>query len=253
MIGVFDSGSGGLTVMRAIRERLPSADITYFGDIKNAPYGSKSQEELSRFTISAIELLKKSGATSIVSACNSVSASLAVSLFDTLNILPQHLIEMVGPTVSYFKDSPARLLLLATPATIHSGIYQNGFKMIGKEVVAVSVPDLAGAIEFGASQDEIEKLIRVSLTGVELNAIDVVILACTHYPLVYDTFRCILDPRIHIFDPALAVAERVKRDFWPREVSDAQTRFLISKDSPTFRSFVRDFFPDDAEAIEVIQ
>ncbi len=253
MIGVFDSGSGGLTVVRAIRDRLPSANILYFGDIKNVPYGSKSPEELSRLTISAIELLKKRGATSIVSACNSVSASLAISLFDTFNILPQHLIEMVGPTVSYFKDSSARLLLLATPATIHSGIYQNGFKMIGKEVVAVSVPDLAGAIEFGASQDEIEKLIRASLTGVELNAIDVVILACTHYPLVYDTFRRILDPRIHIFDSALAVAERVKKDFWPREVGDAHMRFVISKDSPTFRNFVHDFFPDDAVAVEVIE
>ncbi len=253
MIGIFDSGSGGLTVVRAIRDTLPSADILYFGDIKNVPYGSKSPEELSRLTIHSIELLKKRGATSIVSACNSVSASLAVSLYDTLDILPQHLIEMVGPTVSYFKNSSARLLLLATPATIHSGIYQNGFKMVGKEVVAVSVSELAGAIEFSASQDDIDKLIRASLAGVELNAIDVVVLACTHYPLEYDAFRRILDSRIHLFDPARAVAERVKKDFWPREVGDAQTHFLISKDSATFRTFVRDFFPDDADAVEVIQ
>ena len=78
MIGIFDSGSGGLTVLKAIREVMPSADILYFGDIRNAPYGEKSREELSRLTVNSIRVLQARGATSIVSACNSVSASLAV-------------------------------------------------------------------------------------------------------------------------------------------------------------------------------
>src|SRR5262249_29763383 len=121
MIGIFDSGSGGLTVLKAIREEMPSADITYFGDIKNAPYGSKTNAELSALTVKAIELLKSRGAESVVSACNSVSASLAVSLFDALSLSPERLIEMVGPTVSSFKGSNARTLLVATPATIQSG------------------------------------------------------------------------------------------------------------------------------------
>ena len=122
MIGIFDSGSGGLTVLKAVREALPSADILYFGDIKNAPYGSRSHAELSVLTMRAIELLQGRGATSIVSACNSVSASLAVSLFDALSLAPEHLIEMVGPTVSSFKNSSARLLLVATPATSVSAL-----------------------------------------------------------------------------------------------------------------------------------
>ncbi|MCR4333930.1 MAG: aspartate/glutamate racemase family protein, partial [Patescibacteria group bacterium] len=143
MIGIFDSGSGGLTVLKAIRERMPSADILYFGDIKNAPYGSKSNSELSVLTVRAIELLQKRGATSIVSACNSVSASLAISLLDSLSLAPTQLIEMVGPTVHSFKNSSARLLLVATPATIQSEIYQNAFRMIGKDVEVVAIPDLA--------------------------------------------------------------------------------------------------------------
>jgi glutamate racemase len=125
MIGIFDSGSGGLTVLKTVRERMPSADILYFGDIKNAPYGEKPHGELGALTVRAIELLQKRGAESIVSACNSVSASLAISLFDALSLAPGHLIEMVGPTVSAFKDSPERILLTATPATIGSEIYQN--------------------------------------------------------------------------------------------------------------------------------
>ncbi len=74
MIGIFDSGMGGLTVLSAIREQMPSADILYFGDTKNAPYGEKSREVLSELTVAAIRLLQEHGATNIVSACNSVSA-----------------------------------------------------------------------------------------------------------------------------------------------------------------------------------
>ena len=79
MIGIFDSGSGGLTVMRAVRELLPTSDIVYFGDIAHAPYGSKSQEELSRYTAESLALLKKRGAERIISACNSASRSTSSS------------------------------------------------------------------------------------------------------------------------------------------------------------------------------
>ena len=118
MIGIFDSGSGGLTVLRAIRERMPSADIVYFGDIKNAPYGTKSQHELSALTFAAFKLLIKEGSTSVVSACNSASTTLAVSLLDAGDISPDRVIEMVGPTVRALKHTDADILIAATPATI---------------------------------------------------------------------------------------------------------------------------------------
>lgn len=88
MIGVFDSGSGGLTVLKPLRALLPNADIIYFGDIKHAPYGNRTHEELTRLTVEAIQLLRARGADAIVSACNSVSASLSLSLFGTLDLAP---------------------------------------------------------------------------------------------------------------------------------------------------------------------
>lgn len=251
MIGIFDSGSGGLTVLSAIRVRMPSADVVYFGDIKNAPYGSKSNSELSVLTVHAIELLQKRGAGSIVSACNSVSASLAVSLFDALSIAPTHLIEMVGPTVSYFKNSSARLLLTATQATIESGVYQNAFHMIGKEIETVAIPDLASAIEFGKSEEEIEHIIRNAFKNVKFDEFDVLILACTHYPLVTEVFKRVLGS-VRLFDPALAIGERVKKRLWPREVGDGNTHFIISKDSQPFRDRVTQFFPKSEFTIEVL-
>ncbi len=253
MIGIFDSGSGGLTVLRAIREKVPSADVVYFGDIKNVPYGDKTNAELARLAATGFRLMQERGATSIVSACNSVSVSLAVSLFDSLSIAPTRLIEMVGPTVSFFKGSDARILLCATPATVRSQIYESGFEMIDKRIDSVAIPDLAGAIEWGHEAGEIEKTIRSSLRDVKLPDYDVLILACTHYPLVSDIFRKVVGDTIAIFDPAYAVATRVEEWLWPLEAGDGKMQFIVSKDSPQFRTFVEQMFPGEQSNVEVLE
>jgi glutamate racemase len=249
MIGIFDSGSGGLTVLRAIRETLPSADITYFGDISRAPYGSRSREELSRFTMESLRFLEKSGATSFVSACNSVSASLALSLLDTLETEPRYIIEMVGPTVGAFRGATERLLLVATPATIESGIYQNAFTMIGVPCTFVAIPDLAGAIEFGESDQRIESLIREALEPFE-DTYDILILACTHYPLVSEIFARVA-PHVDMLDPAFLVAERAERRLWPREAGEGKLVFYVTKESEPFRRRVSALFGSN-QRIEVV-
>lgn len=253
MIGIFDSGSGGLTVLKAIRDVLPSCDVLYFGDIKNAPYGSKSQEELSLLTIRAIKRLQEGGAKRIVSACNSTSASLAVSLFDAFDIAPTELIEMVGSTVAYLKSSPQRVMLCATPATVNSGIYQNAFRMVGKQIEVLGIPELAGAIEFAAPKEKIKEIIVQAFKNTEPGSFDVLVLACTHYPLVAEIFGEVLGGSVAIFDPAIAVAERAHQHFWPQEVGDGKTTFLISQDSSHFRGLVSGLFPDARYIVEVIQ
>jgi glutamate racemase len=252
MIGIFDSGSGGLTVLRAIRERLPSSDVLYFGDIKNAPYGPRSRSELSQLTVTSLRFLAERGATSIVSACNSVSASLAVSLVDALPFSHDSLIEMAGPTVTAFRGSKERIVLFATQATVDSHLYQDGFAMLGTDIAAVAIPDLAGAIESGTSQDAIRSIVAQACSKVSWSEFDVAILACTHYPLVLDVFRECIPAHVEIFDPAEAVAERVEHRFWPREAGDGRTRFVISQDSAPFRSLVGHMFPDALFEIEVL-
>lgn len=253
MIGIFDSGSGGLTVLKGIRERMPSVDIVYFGDNAYAPYGNRSREEISQRTMHALKTLLTNGATSIVSACNSVSASLAISLYDSIAIRPDRLIEMVGPTVSGYRDSSARILLVATDATIRSEIYQNAFRMIGKEVHTLAIPALAGAIEEGAPAAMIERMIRDALAHTDLNAIDTVLLACTHYPLAYDAFRLVLPGHIAINDPAEMVAERVEQWWWPREVGNGSLRFILTKESPAFRARLEALFPGAPYTVEVVE
>jgi len=251
MIGLLDSGSGGLTVMKAVRAELPSADIIYFGDIKNAPYGGKSRVELSRLTVAAIKILQERNVDRIISACNSVSASLAVSLYDVFEIAPQNLIEMVGPTVSYFKNSSARIALCATPATIISGMYENAFRMLGKETINIAIPDLAKLIEFGGNEAEMRLVIIEALAPFD-GQYDLLILACTHYPLVTQIFIEVVNDQVQLFDPAQVVAARAKKLFWPMEVGSRTTHFILSTESPLFKAYVDRLFPGLKYTLEVL-
>ncbi|HEY0010287.1 MAG TPA: aspartate/glutamate racemase family protein [Candidatus Paceibacterota bacterium] len=253
MIGIFDSGLGGLTVLKPLRELLPRADITYFGDIRNAPYGNRSHEELTRLTVDAIRLLRAHGATGIVSACNSVSASLSLSLFDTLELGPGRLIEMVGPTVASLKGTDERLLLCATSATIRSQIYQSAFAMVGKDIATLALPDLAGAVERGAPQAELEAIVLSELMEINIDSIDAVILACTHYPLAVEAFRRVLPDHVRIINPGTVVAARVARAWEHEETGEGRMRLIISAESAPFRAMAKQAFPDEDYEIEVLE
>lgn len=252
MVGVFDSGSGGLTVLRAIRNELPSCDVVYFGDIAHAPYGSKSQEELAQYVAQGLSLLRARGADKLVSACNTASASLALSMYDAFDMEPGSIIEMVGPTVGYFKESNKRIVLCATPATVRAGIYQTAFALVGQNITAVPIEGLASAIEFAEGTQRQREVIKGAFKDVDWAGVDMLILACTHYPLALEVFREIVPAHVEIFDPAVAVAGRAIRQFWPQEVRDGKTTFLISKDSKPFRELVAKLFPDTSYTIEVV-
>ena len=253
MIGVFDSGVGGLTVLKAMRDVFPSIDVVYFGDTKNAPYGDKSREELSMLTAEGIRFLMDKGATNIVSACNSVSASLAISLYDALSLAPSQLVEMVGPTVAAFKGSSERVALCATNATVKSEIYQNAFHMIGIEIAAFSIPALAGAIEAGESEGALDAIVADAFKETSLDSFDTLVLGCTHYPLALASFKKVFGDAVEIFDPAHAVAERVEATLWPREVGNSSTRFFLSEDSRVFRDVARRLFAESDYSVEVIE
>lgn len=254
MIGIFDSGQGGLTVMRAVRDVLPDSDIVYFGDTKNAPYGSRTRAELSRLTVAGFRTLLSNGATTLVSACNSVSAALALALLDVSALPAGALVEMVGPTVRHVvRSSPGRTLLIATPATVNSGLYQDAFAMLEMGITERAIPELAGAIERGADEGELEQIIRTALPESVLADFDTLVLACTHYPLIAPLFERVVGERVHLVNPAHAVAHELEKHFWPREAGFGQTKFLISADSPHFRAQVARLFPESKEAIEVLE
>lgn len=247
MIGLFDSGSGGLSVLTALRKRAPRADVAYFGDILHAPYGVRPQEELAALTKAGVEVLKRMGATEIVSACNSVSQSvLAGAAGDT------PIIEMTSPTARYMgKYAGKRVLLIATPATVTAGIYE---KALARVCVLDSLPisELAGAIEFGAPETDIRKIIHASFQNRKGKQYDSLLLGCTHYPLVRGLIEseARMFDQVGIIDPAEAVAEEVVRQFDIR--GSGRTHFVISKDSDTFRKRVGELFLASSYTIDVV-
>lgn len=254
MIGIFDSGVGGLTVMRAIRDRLPSSDLVYFGDTARAPYGNRTRAELTRFSVEGFHRLMSEGATSIVSACNSVSGSLALSLLSLSSLRSENLIEMVAPTVREIAHTDhGRLLLVATAATIESGLYEGACSMMGIESRSHALPSLAGAIEAGLPEQEIENLIRTELPEELVSSSDTLVLACTHFPLVTHVFERIVGTRVHVVNPAVAVAKEVEERFWPREAGYGSMRILISKESDGMRAQLQRLFGEDTYELKVVE
>ncbi|RJQ33987.1 hypothetical protein C4556_03505 [Candidatus Parcubacteria bacterium] len=248
MIGLFDSGSGGLTVLAALRKRAPNADIVYFGDIQNAPYGEREAKELVRLTESGMKRLSEAGASEVVSACNSVSLSVLMG-----SAGHERIIEMTRPVARALRaHAGGTFLLIATPATVRSGIYRDAIG-VSVRFEELPIPELAPAIEFGAEKGEMRGIIKKSFLEHGKKNYDGIILGCTHYPFAReeiekearDMFGATL-----VIDPAEAVAEEATRRF---SIEGKGTmRFLISKDSEVFRTRVRELFPEARYTIEVL-
>jgi len=239
MIGLFDSGSGGLSVLSALRARAPEADIAYFGDIAHTPYGTRSAQELVELTKAGIATLKEMGATEIVSACNSVAASIVAGAAGTTPV-----IEMTGPTAAGMRaHQGARVLLIATPATVNSRIYENALANV-IQLDSLAIPGLAGAIEFGTAADEVAEIVREALRAKRGQSYGYLLLGCTHYPLALSTIqaeaRNILG-EVECINPAGFVADETVKRFDCRGTGGLH--FKISKDSEPFRVRVRELFP----------
>lgn len=248
VIGIFDSGSGGLTVLRALRARAPMIDVVYFGDLANMPYGGKSQAELQRLTLDAMGLLRREGADHLVSACNSVSASVIRPMMELFGAAEYSVTEMVGPAVrAVLEVERDGIVVLATVATIESGIYQRAFAENGVTVAALAVPGLADAIEFGDESRTRQLILEIAMS-LERVRPRVVVLACTHYPLVINRFRKLFGSldmdSVHIFDPADAVATEVIARCGVEGYG--KTRIIVTAENETFIKRVEEFDADMA-------
>jgi glutamate racemase len=248
MIGLFDSGSGGLSVLRALRKRVPEVDIVYYGDIKHAPYGVRPQDELLSLAIGGIRTLRMFGAQEIVSACNTVAPSVLAHGAEGAR-----LIEMTRPAARAMRrHAGGKVLLLATPATVDSKIYEQLLDVI-VVLDQLPVPKLAGAIEFGSPSDEIRSIVRAAFQSRWGQSYDHIFLGCTHFPLA----QSIIEEEAHaafgstdIIDPADAVADEAVRMFDMQGVG--ATYFKLSHDSEHFRRRAQELFAVGQENIAII-
>jgi glutamate racemase len=224
-IGLFDSGLGGLTVLKEIKNKSPNLNIFYFGDNLNAPYGQKSQEEIIELTRKAFKFLKKQKCQKIVTACNSVSAILTKELAREAGYGEGDIIEMSEPTVQACSQKKIRnILILSTEATKKSGLYTEQFKKAKIESESLSINGLVDLIENNSSDLEKEKLIKRELkkdksifAKIQNGEFKNIILACTHFPLSEGIFQKVFSEQARLvpnfINPAIFVAEEVFKKF----------------------------------------
>ncbi len=208
MIGLFDSGIGGLTVVRALRAARPELSYVYLGDTARAPYGPKSPETIRRYAEEAVAFLKAQGAKAIIIACNTASSLAAEHVRARHPELP--VFEVVGPAVRQAArvSTKKKIGLIGTRATVASGVYERCLKEIDPaiETVAQAAPLLVSLVEEGwIDQPETETIVGKYLAPVREAEVDALILGCTHYPILKDLIAEGMGEHVKLVDSAEAV------------------------------------------------
>jgi glutamate racemase len=210
-IGVFDSGVGGLSVLRALRQHLPGADFTYLADSFHAPYGEKPAEQVQARSRAIAEWLRAQGAQLLVVACNTATAHAIEALRDELAPWPIVGVEPgIKPALAQSRNG--RVAVLATPGTLASDRFARLLRAHdpNQQVQALPCPGLAGAIEQADPVAAgLPALLDRTAQRVRETGADTVVLGCTHYPFVADELAQRLGSGVQLLDTAEAIARRV--------------------------------------------
>lgn len=212
MIGIFDSGIGGLTTVKAIKDLIPDADIVYFGDTARTPYGSKSADTIKNYSLENAKFLIDKGAKIIVIACNSASSTATKILREKLDI---PVFEVITPAAKLASQVTKNnhIGIIGTRATISSRIYEQHLKNINKDIKVFSNPSplLVPLIEEGfIKAPETKRIVKKYLIPLKTRQIDTLILGCTHYPILKDIIDGKAGKKVKIIDSSTAIANDIK-------------------------------------------
>ncbi|WP_457576081.1 glutamate racemase [Desulfomarina sp.] len=212
MIGIFDSGIGGLTVAHAIEQILPRHSLVYFGDIARTPYGSKSRKTLIHYSLENTEFLVKKGAKIIVIGCNSAASVAAGEIRKTFNI---PVFEVITPAAeqAVAADRNGRTGIIGTRATISSRAYDRAIKKLKPDIRVFSQPCplLVPLVEEGwINKRETKMILRRYLHSLKNRQLDTLILGCTHYPLLRHLIQPRIGKKVTLIDSSTALATQLK-------------------------------------------
>ena len=222
-IGVFDSGFGGLTVLKALLELIPHSDYLYFGDTARLPYGSKSAETVARYAIEATRYLEQHGAQLLVIACNTATA-LALDKIEARSGVP--VVGVIEPGAeSASKESKNRkVVVIGTEATVSSHAYRRALERRGIQAKEKACPLLVPLVEEGWIDHNVtEQVARIYLNEAFADGFengDTLVLGCTHYPLIRRVLRKVAPDHVAIVDSAQSTAQVVK-DMLGKSFSEA--------------------------------
>mgnify|MGYP002731984649 CR=1 FL=1 len=248
-IGVFDSGVGGLTVVREIMRQIPNEKIIYFGDTARVPYGSKSKETITRYSRQIVRFLESQDVKAIVIACNTASAYALSELEKEVNI-PIIGVVKPGAKVAAEATKNGKIGVIATEGTISSGIYSSYIKEIKKDakVIGKACPLFVPLVEEGLWEDPVtDEIARRYLTEFtqQDKDIDTLILGCTHYPLIRSTLSRIAGENVTLVNPAYETARELKELLAEKDLlndkelglGDNRYQFYVSDKADKFQNF----------------
>jgi glutamate racemase len=212
-IGIFDSGLGGLTVLKVLSQKFPDESFCYLGDIARLPYGNKSPETIRKYGLQILKFLKDQNVKALIIACNSASSVfLGESEFENIPLL--NVIEP-GAQAALSASSDKKIAVLGTSATIRSHAYDKTLKKLDPQaqVMEVACPLLVPLVEEGFVHDPITELVLERYLRDVKDWTETIILGCTHYPVLKDDFLKVLGPVVRLVESGEVLSSQVSRLF----------------------------------------
>ena len=244
-IGIFDSGVGGLSVLKEALKVLPDENYIYYADTKNIPYGDKTVEQLKLFTKNILDYFKSKNVKAVLCACNTSSAN-------TLHILREYydfkIFGLIEPTSNYVNSLPEKKIgLIATNATVKSQAYKKAIEKSGKTLISVACPRLVGLIENGELLSEKTKEILSNyLDALKKENIEKLILGCTHYPFLVPLMKTMGYKDEFFINPAICLIKDaynyLKNNNLLNTKNTKDIEFFISADREDFMKKSKLFF-----------
>lgn len=260
-IGVFDSGVGGLTVAREIMRQLPKEDIVYFGDTARVPYGSKSKDNIIRYSRQIVRFLQTKEVKAIVIACNTASA-LALEIVRQETDIPVLGVIVPGARSAIQATRTKKIGVIGTEATIRSEMYTKVMKEMEPEVEVIgkACPLFVPLVEEGFAKHHVtEEIIDYYLRSMKESDIDTLILGCTHYPLLRSGIRAYMGEEVNIVNPAYETAMDLKQLLEAKQIAKdvaagthAEYDFYVSDAAEKFRQFAGTIWPCEIDTTKQI-
>ncbi|HSU91962.1 MAG TPA: glutamate racemase [Sporolactobacillaceae bacterium] len=253
-IGVFDSGIGGLTVLKALTDALPGEDFIYLGDTARLPYGTKSNEVIIRYSKENTEFLLAKGIKMLVVACNTSSA-VALDAIASETMVPVIGVIEPGARAAVKASRNGKIGVIGTEATIASGAYTRAIQRLGKksEIYTRACPLLVPLAEEGWIDNEVaERTVAHYLESLKQSGIDTLLLGCTHYPLLRAMFARVLGASVRIVDSATATAvevgDRLRMLRLAKRGADGSQSFFVTETPDRFVRVGRRFLGPQVES-----
>lgn len=256
-IGIFDSGIGGLTVLKEIANILPNEDIIYFGDTARVPYGTKSKETIVKFSIQDANFLTGFGIKAMVVACNTAS-SLSLDILKSRYDIPLIGVIEPGARKAASLTKKMKIAVIATRATVKSGIYEKEVKKFNPDINIFSVdcPLFVPLAEEGWLDGKItESVAKTYLAPVKKCGADILILGCTHYPLLRAVIQKVVGKAVKLVDSAKETAKEVKavveeNGLAKRSNERPEYSFYVSDEPALFKKIGEKFLGRPIEKIQ---